>query len=297
MTAKCYDYNDNEIAYYVPCWESTNGEAVPCCNPMFNDSCASNGLCVTGVDTINPPYFFDGCTASGWTNSSIPGCPSTVCIPTGNNVVQACGNSLYCCYGHSGCDCNNASQVFSLDPVRLVTSMALTTSVAGTETTNDVVLTTSSSSNNAQVTPKTTTSSSFTNAQATPKTTASSSSASAQATPSSSSSGPNHYVTTGLGVGLGVGIPVAVAVAGSLWLLNRKCWGKQTGSPRTVVTQSMNEGAEWHDYGRPEMAMHSVSVNQPGVELQGVRGVELQAGQTFPRELMGDTNHRNEYPL
>ncbi|KUI58407.1 hypothetical protein VP1G_11020 [Cytospora mali] len=63
MTAKCYDYNDNEIAYYIPCCESTNGEAEPCCNPMFNDSCASNGLCVTGVDTINPPYFFDGYTA------------------------------------------------------------------------------------------------------------------------------------------------------------------------------------------------------------------------------------------
>lgn len=80
MAAKCYDADEYKNSEDVPCWESTDGEAVPCCNAEHGDSCASNGLCVTSYVGTATPYFIDGFTAPGWTNGSKAGCPTTACL-------------------------------------------------------------------------------------------------------------------------------------------------------------------------------------------------------------------------
>lgn len=80
MTAKCYGDDNNGYPELAPCWDGTNGQAVPCCDAKAGDWCATNGLCVTTEANTDTPYFIDGCTATDWINGTIPGCPPSNCI-------------------------------------------------------------------------------------------------------------------------------------------------------------------------------------------------------------------------
>ncbi|ROV88938.1 hypothetical protein VPNG_10204 [Cytospora leucostoma] len=272
MAAKCYDADESTSNDNVPCWESTDGQAVPCCDAAHSDSCASNGLCVASDPDAYTPYFIDGCTAPGWTNGSKAGCPSTECLDAGNNGVKPCGDGTYCCYGSTGCDCNNSTQVFSLGVVRIVTSLSPTSSASETGTA------TTTGTNSAT-------------------TTTSLSSTATQPTSSHSSSGTSSNITIGLGVGLGVGLPLSLAVVAGLWLLSKRRGKRNTAEPTKPYPRQ--EAAQhtdgWQGYGygywgaKPELGNQQAQV----VELPGAREAELEGVSMLPRELVGDTHHHD----
>lgn len=189
-------------------------------------------------------------------------------VSAGGTGVKPCGNSLYCCYGFTDCDCDNSTQVFSLDPVRIVTSLALATSATGIATINQASYTTATASSSLVL------SSSVTQATATP----------------SSSSGTTSNVAIGLGVGLGVGIPLSLFALGVLWLLKRWYGQTRTAGSGTAVGQSTGGRVGSQSYGYPGMAVKAELENQPKVELPGNRGVELQSGSIIPWELAGQSN-------
>ncbi|CAN8103152.1 unnamed protein product [Discula destructiva] len=119
MPATCYDEHSIPQPTLFPCADT--GESASCCDA--GNQCGSNGVCIpaegTGAGDL-VPFYINGCTSSDWT-----GCPKN-CWNYNHGGVQACaGNQSFCCYGdhatipgpNKGCDCQKASQVFSLAPV------------------------------------------------------------------------------------------------------------------------------------------------------------------------------------
>ncbi|WYZ42224.1 hypothetical protein EsH8_V_001119 [Colletotrichum jinshuiense] len=197
----CFDRSSNQNLKFVAC--DATGSLKSCCAP--GDSCASNGLCVTSSTDTLTPYFINGCTEQNWDSDTC----LKQCDSSGGNGVQPCGKGKFCCYGLGGCDCNNSTALFSLDPVVVVTSIPLSASSSTTSTTSSTTLTTVSTSSAAETT---------TSAPA--SSLASQSTTSATSEPQSSNK--TNALPIGLGVGFGVGIPLIAIAVGLVWFLKRR---------------------------------------------------------------------------
>ncbi|KAL4950843.1 hypothetical protein BDW69DRAFT_171318 [Aspergillus filifer] len=177
----CYDFNGNQDNSLYPC--STDGSPAQCCE-MY-ELCASDGLCVNnGTDPGLAKYTTRGCTVQDWTDGQVDTCISE-CIPTGGVGVSDCGVGSFCCYGFGGCDCDNSTQVFSIDPVSIVATISSTSTSAPSATTSP----------------------------------------STSATPTGNSdvdSGSSSHLGLGLGIGLGVGIPLLSAAILIPFFLRRR---------------------------------------------------------------------------
>jgi hypothetical protein len=157
--------------------------------------------------------------------------------------VKPCGQNLFCCYGLGGCDCNNATQVFSLAPVRIVTSLASlpasTSSATSLATTSSPVSTSGTSSPVS------------TSGASSPLSTSGTSSQPLSTTAASDNttlpgSGANN-LGIGLGVGLGVGIPLLIAVLGGLWWMIMKGGDKTTSAQGAGRSQQSRDTVEKHE--------------------------------------------------
>ncbi|KOS40826.1 hypothetical protein ACN38_g8320 [Penicillium nordicum] len=63
-------------------------------------------------------------------NVSVKTCPSQCATyqTWGGNGVKSCTLSTFCCFGHeSSCDCNNATETFSLGEIYAVTTITKAT--------------------------------------------------------------------------------------------------------------------------------------------------------------------------
>ncbi|KAK1977621.1 hypothetical protein LZ30DRAFT_731334 [Colletotrichum cereale] len=192
----CFDRNSNQDLQLIAC--DPNGGLKSCCAPR--DSCASNGLCVTpNPDDTFTDYFINGCTDPNWNSDTC----LRQCDESGGNGVKSCGKGKFCCFGLQGCDCNNATAVFSLDPVVVVASIPIS----------------------ASTTPSATSITSRSISTSTAETTASIPTSSVGSEPQSSDS--SNVLSVGLGVGLGVGIPLIAFVIALVWFLKRRRGSKQ----------------------------------------------------------------------
>ncbi|KAL3469592.1 hypothetical protein BJX99DRAFT_68929 [Aspergillus californicus] len=172
MTA-CYNLNGNQDETLYPC--SADGDPIQCCE--LGQSCASDGLCVNNGTGGLTKYSIYGCTQQNWTDTSVSNCPNN-CVSTGGIGVSDCGVGSFCCYGFGGCDCDNSTQTFSLDPVNIIATITGSTTTTSTQS--------------ATSTPSSTT---------TPSTEA-----------STDGSDSSNALPVGLGVGLGVGIPLLLGI-------------------------------------------------------------------------------------
>ncbi|KAI1843000.1 hypothetical protein JX266_010853 [Neoarthrinium moseri] len=261
--ARCYDPFDNEVSNRSPC--SQNGHPASCC--AVGDYCASNGICVTPHNQAIL-YFTDSCTVKGWADGSVSTCP-TACIKgesldfmrlllersqlrnnvstAGGNGVVGCGKNLFCCYGQSGCDCNNSTQAFELDAVEVITTVTSLATSSISSTSSSVSSLTSVGASTSSTTAPTIT-----------------------ASGSSGNSGNN--LGLGLGVGLGVGIPLTLAVLLGFWFvgsrrrpqaeLSSTGWHENTGSYPT---------ASAYQYQASQGSRHELSSEKPPQELDGLK--------------------------
>ncbi|KAL4796688.1 hypothetical protein BDV19DRAFT_75487 [Aspergillus venezuelensis] len=189
--AACYDRDGNEDVTRLPC--SNNGTLAQCCSD--GELCASNGLCVRTEDDGDTSYWQNTCSDPDWMDGNVTTCP-TQCMDIRNagNGVTACGSGTWCCTGFSGCDCNNSTQTFELDPVRIVTSVTTATSSTTTSTSST---TTSSATDTPTSTPT-------------------------DPSDSGSSGDSDSNLGIGLGVGLGVGIPLVLGAIVAFWFFRRR---------------------------------------------------------------------------
>ncbi|KAF4974478.1 hypothetical protein FZEAL_8616 [Fusarium zealandicum] len=204
----CYDRSNNENLDLFQCDSDPDGDLKSCCGR--GDSCASNGLCVTSSNDTLTPYFINGCAEEDWSD---PTCLRQ-CDDSGGNGVQPCGKGTYCCFGLGGCDCNNEDDVFSLVPVRIVTSIPIDASETQAAASSTSTMTAASSISG------TTTTLSTTSSTGEPTSTSTAGSDSSESGSSSSSS--SSSLPVGLGVGLGVGIPLIAIGVGLFWFFKRK---------------------------------------------------------------------------
>ncbi|RGP63844.1 hypothetical protein FLONG3_9738 [Fusarium longipes] len=205
--SSCYGSDKNENLKLFAC--DPDGDLKSCCSP--GDSCASNGLCVSPNDDVLSPYFINGCTDENWDD---PTCLKQ-CDGNGNGVVP-CGTGKFCCYGFGGCDCNNSTQVFTLDPVKIVTTIPTDASRVDEKTSttiSDAPTATGSSSERPTVTHTNT-------------------SAADSATSSSEASSSNNALPIGLGVGIGAGV-LLIGLGVGFWLWRRK---KRASTKPAVVS-------------------------------------------------------------
>jgi hypothetical protein len=202
--ASCFGEDKNEVLDQFAC--DPSGKIKSCCSR--GDSCASNGLCVTSNKDALSPYFVNSCTEENWDD---PTC-ITECQGNGNGVVP-CGAGKFCCYGFGGCDCNNSTQVFTLDPVKIITTIPTDATKVdeATSAISDATTATGSSTVQSTVTHTNT---------------------SAAETTSSSSEGSNNALPIGLGVGIGAGV-VLIGLGVGFWLWRRK---KSRASKPAVVS-------------------------------------------------------------
>ncbi|KAL4879463.1 hypothetical protein BJY04DRAFT_220059 [Aspergillus karnatakaensis] len=185
--AVCYDDKGNEDSSLYTC--SQDGSPAQCC--QIGDSCASNGLCVN--DNGHTKYAIRGCSVQDWTDGQVDTCIAQ-CLPTGGVGVSDCGVGEFCCFGFGGCDCNNSTETFNLDPVSIVGKI-----------TNETISSTTSSITSPTSTPT-----------SDPGTGSGSGSGSGDSDSSSA-------LPIGLGVGLGVGIPLLLAIIiGAFFFLRRR---------------------------------------------------------------------------
>ncbi|KZL68033.1 hypothetical protein CT0861_04157 [Colletotrichum tofieldiae] len=245
----CFDRSSNQDLGLVAC--DPNGDLKSCCAP--SDSCASNGLCVTNRTDTLTPYFINGCTEQNWNSATC----LNQCDQSGGNGVLPCGRGKFCCYGLEGCDCNNATAVFSLDPVIVVTSIPISASK-----TSSVSATTSTTASTS-----------------TAESTASAPTASLDSEPTPSagsvleSSNHGNVLSVGLGVGLGVGIPLIAFVVGLVWFLKKRRRSKPVAvTPQEPTKQEIN----YHALHRTEELdtghyRAELQVDYPPAELPGSR--------------------------
>ncbi|KAM0358959.1 hypothetical protein ACHAO7_001534 [Fusarium culmorum] len=231
--ASCFGEDKNQVLDQFPC--DPSGKVKSCCSR--GDSCASNGLCVTSNKDALSPYFINSCTEENWDD------PTCIKECQGNgNGVSPCGAGKFCCYGFGGCDCNNSTQVFTLDPVKVITTIPsdATRVVEDTSTASDAPTETGSST----------------------RSTVTHTSTSAAETSSSSSGGSSNALPIGLGVGIGAGV-VLIGVGVGFWLWRRK--KSRAAKPATVQDDYMV---------KPPMESH----NSPNYgHYQPVKPVEMSA--------------------
>ncbi|KAL6918162.1 hypothetical protein FSST1_009657 [Fusarium sambucinum] len=203
--ASCFGEDKNEVLDQFAC--DPSGKIKSCCSR--GDSCASNGLCVTSNKDTLSPYFVNSCTEENWDD---PTC-ITECRGNGNGV-SPCGAGKFCCYGFGGCDCNNSTQVFTLDPVKIITTIPTDATKVdeASSATSDITSATGSSTGSTVTHTNT----------------------SAAETTSSSSDGSssNNALPIGLGVGIGAGV-VLIGLGVGFWLWKRK---KSRASRPAVVS-------------------------------------------------------------
>ncbi|GKU01249.1 unnamed protein product [Fusarium langsethiae] len=241
--ASCFGEDRNEVLDKFPC--DPSGKIKSCC--ARSDACASNGLCVSSSDDVLSPYFISGCTDENWDD---PTC-ITECQGNGNGVVP-CGTGKFCCYGYGGCDCNNSTQVFTLDPVKIITTIPTDASRVEEKTTaisSDATTETGSSTVQSTVT--------HTNTSA------------AESSSSSIEGGSNNALPIGLGVGIGAGV-VLIGLGVGLWLWRRK--KSRASKPAVVSDDDMVkppvENANTANYGHYQPVKPvEMSANADRVEL------------------------------
>ncbi|KAL4967390.1 uncharacterized protein BDV14DRAFT_169920 [Aspergillus stella-maris] len=234
----CYDFNGNQDNSLYPC--STDGSPSQCCE-MY-ELCASDGLCVNnGTDPGLAKYATRGCTVQDWTDGQVDTCISE-CIPTGGVGVSNCGVGSFCCYGFEGCDCDNSTQVFSIDPVSIVATISST----------------STSTPSATTSPST--------------------SATPTGDPDASDSGSSSHLGLGLGIGLGVGVPLLAAAILIPFFLRRRKNSKSPIEPtdKGGYYQPPPAQAETHD-GVLSPAYLSTGPVTPGPGQQAPPYTETQA--------------------
>lgn len=154
-----------------------------------------------------------------------------LCADTGNGV-QPCGPGKYCCYGYGGCDCNNSTQVFTLDPVKIVTTIPTDASQIDEKTTtkSDAAPTSGSSS---------TTQSTVTHT----------SSSAAESESAGGDSSSSNALPIGLGVGIGAGV-LLIGLAVGFWLWRRKKRNVEKSTvPQDYMVKYGGESANTSNYG------------------------------------------------
>ncbi|KAL3491746.1 hypothetical protein BJX62DRAFT_251054 [Aspergillus germanicus] len=260
--AVCYDTNGNEDTSQFPC--SADGSPAQCCE--IGQLCASDGLCVNnGTEPGLTKYSIHGCSVQDWTDGQVDTCPHQ-CIETGGVGVTDCGVGSFCCYGFGGCDCNNSTQTFDLDPIRIVATISGETSTSTPTTTSSTSSTTSSSPT-----------------------------AEADAlSSSSSSSSSSNALPIGLGVGLGVGIPLLIAAIVAVFFCLRK--RRNTPAPEKDIGMAGYQAPLGYQapsaQNGSEAGWYPQSVASPPVPMEngakpvagGYFGAQQQA-QAMPHEL------------
>ncbi|KFY28661.1 hypothetical protein V493_02816 [Pseudogymnoascus sp. VKM F-4281 (FW-2241)] len=219
----CYGPKGLQSEKYYPC--EPNAEISACCAP--GDICFSNGLCAPSADTIakHPPNFFvspffwNGCSDPTFKD---PRCFSA-CFAVSGNGVQSCpqaGPGSYCCYGYSGCDCDDPKQVHKVLPGSIITTIDL-----GVTSTRKTTSSTESPSPAASTSASSPTSgadaASSTSTSQGPTAVATEPEISTPADNSQDKESKNSAVPIGVGVGVGAGVLLAV-VAIVFFLLRRR---------------------------------------------------------------------------
>lgn len=227
-TSSCWSIDGFQDSNALVC--DPSAEVSSCCSA--SDICYSNGLC-GGVqsahsDTLHTPFFISGCTEQSFQdaacsvapkcrrdNSELPSFHTFSIIhihfntdpaskDTGFGVVN-CGGGHFCCYGIGGCgggcpyqgtcDCSGFSEVFSLPPGSILTSLPASTRSGTTTSTSFPVVSSATSSD--QIATGTTSPSAPSN-----DTNPINSSGDAEQSQQSDSTG--KYVGAGVGVGIGL---------------------------------------------------------------------------------------------
>ncbi|OBT71491.1 hypothetical protein VF21_09275 [Pseudogymnoascus sp. 05NY08] len=122
----CYDVTGLQSEAFFPC--EPDAEVSSCCYP--DDICFSNGLCSPSPankakhpkDFYVTPFFWNACSDPTFQD---PKCFSG-CFNVSGNGVKSCpeaGPNAYCCYGYSGCDCTDPSQVVTARAGSIVTTI------------------------------------------------------------------------------------------------------------------------------------------------------------------------------
>ncbi|OBT52746.1 hypothetical protein VE04_08061 [Pseudogymnoascus sp. 24MN13] len=144
----CYDVTGLQSEVFFPC--EPDAEVSSCC--YAGDICFSNGLCSPSAatkakhptDFYVTPFFWNACSDPTFQD---PKCFSR-CFNVPGNGVKSCpeaGPNAYCCFGYSGCDCTDPSQVVIARAGSIVTT--IDPSATYTTSTASSIHTTSSTSN------------------------------------------------------------------------------------------------------------------------------------------------------
>ncbi|KAJ5922215.1 hypothetical protein N7516_009918 [Penicillium verrucosum] len=113
----------------------------------------------------------------------------------GGNGVKSCTLSTFCCFGHeSSCDCNNATETFSLGEIYAVTTITRATASPSSTVALLSTSTIAKSDSSATLAP--------------PESTGDTES--------------DDDLGLGLGVGLGVGIPLLIGALAAFWFFRRR---------------------------------------------------------------------------
>ncbi|CAG7564306.1 unnamed protein product [Fusarium equiseti] len=236
----CYGRDRNQVLDLFAC--DPKGDLKSCCGR--GDSCASNGLCVTSNKDTLSPYFINGCTDDNWDD---PTCLHQ-CDDTGNGVVS-CGTGKFCCYGYGGCDCNNSTQVFTLDPVKIVTTIPTDASMVDEKTSTISGATTGTSSTTQSTGTQTNTAAAGTTSSI------------------SSSSSRSNALPIGLGVGIGAGVALLGFGVG-FWLWRRKKRAsKSTAVPEEYMVKPGADNANTTQGHYAPMKPAELSAGRNPVEL------------------------------
>ncbi|KFY84888.1 hypothetical protein V500_08910 [Pseudogymnoascus sp. VKM F-4518 (FW-2643)] len=251
----CYDTTGLQSEKYYPC--EPDAEVSSCCSP--GDICFSNGLCAPSPaskashpkDFYVTPFYWNSCSDPTYKD---PKCFSA-CFTEPGNGVKSCpeaGPNAYCCFGYSGCDCSDPSQVVTAIAGTIVTTIDFSvTSASSTSSSTHTSSSTSSTqalSSTSSTHVPSSTSTSSTNAPSSTSTSStdapSSTSISSTHDPSSTSTSEDPTATTAepeistptntpqaqeskssalpIGVGVGVGGAVLIAIAAITVILLRR---------------------------------------------------------------------------
>ncbi|KFZ07987.1 hypothetical protein V502_09629 [Pseudogymnoascus sp. VKM F-4520 (FW-2644)] len=254
----CYDTTGLQSEKYYPC--EPDAEVSSCCSP--GDICFSNGLCAPSPaskashpkDFYVTPFYWNSCSDPTYKD---PKCFSA-CFTEPGNGVKSCPEArpnAYCCFGYSGCDCSDPSQVVTAIAGTIVTTIDFSvTSASSTHTSSSTSSTqalSSTSSTQALSSTSSTQALSSTSSTHVPSLTSTSSTDAPSSTSTSSTHGPSSTSTSEdstaattepdtstptntpqaqeskssalpIGVGVGVGGAVLIAVAAIAVVLLRR---------------------------------------------------------------------------
>ncbi|KAL3486585.1 hypothetical protein BJX62DRAFT_246643 [Aspergillus germanicus] len=258
-TESCWNSFGNQDLTRYPC--SQDGDPAQCCGE--GEICSSNGLCLHQHDDGRTTYWLNTCSNPEWANGTAPTCPleCSQYEHRGGNGIQDCGTGTYCCNGYMGCDCNNATLVFTLGTISAVTTITIPTSTStSTDTSTTSSSTTISTNDSSSHAPTTPTSTQTSIADPALK------SAAGAETGTASTSENNPQLGIGLGVGLGVGIPLIIGSLAGLWLIrrrrHRRCHQHRYGIAGAGHGRTGAPGSSFPDKGWEQVVTAPVPVAQ-----------------------------------